>query len=89
MSRRDEWRKVLEVEIAKWSAKSCEELTAELVDVAAYEVEVDSKTFQVEIEIVEKTDAYVQVMVAVDDGSLPSSILPVTQSFVRNKAVPQ
>ena len=51
-----------------------------------YEVEVYSKKYQVEIEILENTEQYVHVMVAVDDGSIPASILPVTLSFIRKKS---
>jgi hypothetical protein len=48
MSRREEWRKVLDSEVRRWSALSSEQLLAELEDLLAYEVEVDSKKYQVE-----------------------------------------
>lgn len=80
MKRRDKWRTVLDAEIQRWSAKSCDELCAELKDGAEYEVQFESVTHQVEIEIVEDTAAYVHVSIAVDDGSLPASIFPASDS---------
>ena len=85
MSRRDEWRKVLDAEVKRWSAMSCAQLVSELREVQSYEVELDSKQYQVEVELLEDTEQYVHVMVAVDDGSLPSSISPLTHSFICEK----
>jgi hypothetical protein len=64
---------------------SCNQLISELPEVRVYEVEFESKKYQVEVELLENTDEYVHVMVAVDDGSLPTSILPLTHGFVRKK----
>jgi hypothetical protein len=83
MKRRDKWRKVLDAEIQRWSAKSFDELRAELKDGAEYVVEFDSITHQVEVEILEDTATYVHVAVAVDDGTLPASIFPASDSFIR------
>ena len=85
MRRRAEWQGVLDAETKRWSAMSCEQLIAELHDVRAYEVEFESKRYQVEVELLENTDEYVQVVMGVDDGSLPASILPLTHSFIRQK----
>jgi hypothetical protein len=85
MTRRQQWRKVLDAEVARWSAMSCEQLVAALSDVQAYEVERDAKTYQVEVELLENTDKYVHVVVGVDDGSLPASLLPLTDTFIREK----
>jgi hypothetical protein len=76
---------VLDAELEVWSRKSYEQLLLELPDVEAYEVEVDSKKYQVEVEVLEKTVDYVHVMLAVDDGSLPASISPLTQTFICSK----
>ena len=73
---------MLDSEVRRWSAMACEQLISELHDVQAYEVELDSKKYQVEVELLENTDKYVHVMVAVDDGSLPASISPLTDSFI-------
>jgi hypothetical protein len=48
-------------------------------------VELDSKKYQVEVELLENADKYVHVMVAVDDGSLPASISPLTRTFISQK----
>jgi hypothetical protein len=85
MKRRDAWRKVLEAEVQRWSALSAEELLAKLGDIQAYEVTLDGKPYQVEVELLQDAPEHVQVMVAVDDGSLPASIVPVTEIFIRAK----
>jgi len=85
MSRRTEWQKVLDTEIRHWSSISCERLIAELHDVLAYQVEVDSKQYQVEVQLLENTNEYVHVLVGVDDGSLPASFAPLTKSFIFQK----
>jgi hypothetical protein len=64
---------------------SYEQLVSELREVQTYEIEVGSKMFQVEVELLENTDEYIHVMVAVDDGSLPASISPLTHTFIRPK----
>lgn len=78
----------MDSEIERWSRMSCEQLLLELRDVAAYTVEHDSKTYQVEVQMLENTDTYLHVMVAVDDGHLPASFKPVTDTFIREKAPP-
>jgi hypothetical protein len=85
MNRRKQWQPVLDAEVKKWSAKSCSELIAELRDVEAYQVEVDGKEYQVEVQLLENTDKYVHVCVDVDDGSIPASFHPLSESFVREK----
>ena len=88
MSRREEWQKVLDSEVKRWSAMSCGQLVSELHEVQAYEVELDSKQYQVEVELLENSEKYLQVMVAVDDGSLPASISPLTRTFICQKPLP-
>jgi hypothetical protein len=85
MADRNAWRQVLDAEVRRWSSLSFDQLMSELHGGQAYEVERDSKKYQVEVEILEDTDAYVHVMVAVDDGSLPASISPETTSFIASK----
>jgi hypothetical protein len=85
MNRRTEWQKILDAEVRRWSAMSCEELISRLGDVQCYEVEFESKTYQVEVELLENTEKYIHVMVGVDDGSLPASISPLTETFLREK----
>ncbi len=88
MSRRQQWRKVLDQEVKRWSAMSFNQLAAALHDGEVYQVEFDSKTYQVEVELLENTKDYVHVSVAVDDGSLPASIVPSSRSFIRKREHP-
>jgi hypothetical protein len=60
-------------------------LLTELHDLQAYEVELDSRKYQVEVEILENTEKYIHVVVAVDDGTLPASISPATATFTSQK----
>ena len=85
MKRRAEWQSVLDAETKRWAGMSCDQLIAELHEVQAYEVEVESKQYQVEVQLLENTDEYVHVAVGVDDGSLPASLSPITNSFIRQK----
>jgi hypothetical protein len=86
MGRREEGRKVLDSEVKRWSAMSCDQLASELRDQQSYQVEFDSKQYQVEVQLLENTEQYLHVMVGVDDGSLPASLLPLTETFIRQKA---
>jgi hypothetical protein len=83
---RTEWQGILDAETKRWSSMSCDHLIAALRDVRAYEIEVDSKQYQVEVQLLENTNAYVHVQVVVDDGSLPGSIVPLTKSFICQKS---
>ena len=78
MSRREQWRRVLNIEVQRWSAMPTDRLLAELHDLQAYEVDFDAVEYQVEVEILENTEKYIHVVVAVDDGTLPASISPAT-----------
>ena len=86
MARKDEWKKVLDWEVKRWSAIPAEQLVSELRDTRVYEVELDSRMYQVEVELLENTERYIHAMVSVDDGSLPASLLPLTHTFIREKA---
>jgi hypothetical protein len=85
MSRPPEWQKVLDTEVARWSAMSWEQLVTELREVRAYQVELESKRYQVEVQLLENAADYVHVVVGVDDGKLPRSILPLTHNFLKQK----
>jgi hypothetical protein len=85
MSRRDEWRKILDPEVQRWSALSWQELVSRLQDIQCYEIKSNAKTYQVEVELLENRDTYVHVLVAVDDGTLPASLMPLTETFIREK----
>ena len=61
------------------------QLIAELADGKAYEVEFESRKYQVEVELLENTPEYLNVAVFLDDGTLPASIVPVSHNFIRQK----
>jgi hypothetical protein len=84
-ARRDEWRPILAAEMKKWSAMSWAQVMAKLPDSECYEVEFQSKRYQVEVAILENTERYILVGISVDDGSLPASFRPVSSSFICNK----
>jgi len=88
MTRREKWRRVLDSEVKRWSALPSDRIVDELREVQTYEVELDSKRYQVEVQLLENTEKYVHVMVGVDDGSLPQSISPATKCFIRSKIPP-
>ena len=85
MKRREQWRPVLDAELNRWSAKSIEQLLAEQREVQAYVIEFENNMYQVEVEILENTEKYVHVLVAVDDGTLLAAIRPLSASFIREK----
>ena len=82
MARREQWRRVLDIEVQRWSAMTPEQLASALDEEQVYEVDLDSKNYQVEVELLQNTEEYLHVMVAVDDGSLPASMLPEIDSFI-------
>jgi hypothetical protein len=57
---REEWRPVLEAEIKRWSEIPADQLVSALVNVHAYEVKFESKTYQIEVELLENTDSLVR-----------------------------
>jgi len=85
MADKNVWREVLDAEAQRWSAMSPNQFLSELHDVQTYEVEQYSRKYQVEVELLENTDTYVDVLVAVDDGRLPVSISPASTMFIRPK----
>ena len=87
MNTRKQWHSLLEAEAKRWSAKSYDQLAADLAKEQVYEVEVDGKTYQVEVELLEDTDKYLHYMIVVFDDS-PWSFKPVSESFIRDKPVP-
>ena len=62
-----------------------QQLLSELKDVQAYQVKFDAKDYTIEVQLLENTDQSIHVSVAVDDGTLPASFRPLSDSFVREK----
>ena len=65
---------------------SCNDVLVELRARDVYEVVAESKQYQIEVVLLEDTPEYLHVSIAVDDGSLPASILPESESFLCRKA---
>ena len=86
MNRRQQWRKVLEAEVQRWSALPYDRLQAQLATPEVYEVVDGAQRYQIEIDVLENTREYVHVMLSLDDGSLPLSLVPVIDSFITNKS---
>ena len=78
MGRRERWRKVLALEVERWSTMPFGHLVPALNDRLTYNVEFEGKRHQVQAEILESTADYVHIAISVDDGSLPASMVPVT-----------
>jgi hypothetical protein len=87
MDRRAQWRKVLDAKTERWQEKSCDQLLDELHEHEEqnYQIVVDSKRYQVEVQLLEDTNEYVHVALGVDDGSFPWSISPATRAFIKQK----
>jgi hypothetical protein len=81
MNRRECWQPVLDSELAKWSAKSYEQLRVELANLQVYEVGVESVAHQIEVELLRDAGDHVEILVSVDDGSLPASLKPAIGRF--------
>lgn len=71
----------LRSEADQWAKKPFEALVEELRDVVAYEVGASADWYQCEVQILEHTDSYVHVGVAVDDGGW-RAIVPLSMSFL-------
>lgn len=85
MKHREEWRPVLEAEMKRWSAMSCDQLISALSDEQVYEIEFEPREYQVEVQLLENTDSYVHVGIAVDDGHFLRAIHPLSSSFICKK----
>ena len=65
---------------------SSDAVLIELQNRDAYEVVAGSRHYQVEVVLLEGTPEYLHVSIAVDDGSLPRSIHPDSDSFICRKS---
>jgi hypothetical protein len=87
VKQRDQWRPVLEAEIKRWSEMPLDQLVSTLAKVQAYEVQFESKIYQIEVELLENTDSLVHVGISVDDGHFWRAMRPLSTSFIRDKRV--
>ena len=75
---KNELKKILDEEVEKYSMKSFEELS-EYKNPATYEYDLG---YYVQVELLEKNNDYVHVVVMIDDGSLFRAMAPLTRSFI-------
>ena len=78
------WQSVLDAEVQRWSTMPLEELFARLRELDVCEIELQGKMHQVEVELLQDTGKHLQIMIAVDDGTLPRSLSPLTQIILRD-----
>jgi hypothetical protein len=70
----------------RWSAMSCSQLLSRLsAGEENYDVEFESEKYQVEVKLLEDTEAYIHVAVAVDDGHFWRAMRPLSNSFICRK----
>lgn len=82
---RKEWQPVLEAAVERWSALTYEQILSEIKGQECYQVECQGTQYNVEVQILENTKDYIHVAVSVDDGSLPTSFRPLSESFIVRK----
>lgn len=82
---REQMREVLDNQMRLWSAKTSGQLITDLKETQNYQVNENSITYQVEVDLLENTEEYVHVGIAIDDGHLLSSIFPLSASFIVRK----
>lgn len=85
MSRRSECQIALTREVEHWSKMPCGQLLCELQHIRVYQIEVGTDAYQVEVQLLEDTEHYVHVSVAIDDGSFRGSLIPLSTDFVKQK----
>jgi hypothetical protein len=85
--KRSHWQPVLDTEVARWQAEPAATLRLKLSSgPVVYEMAVltTASNLQVEVELIEDTQEYIHVALAVDDGTMPASIMPLCTSFVQS-----
>ena len=86
MTGREQWQVILDAEIKCWEAKSYDQLLSEPAGrVVTYELEFDTTKYQFEVQLIEDTETYIHVGIAVDDASFRGAVRPLSSSFIRNK----
>lgn len=78
----EKFKQLLLSEQKKYINKSFKEL-ASMKEPVTYEIEVEKQKYQVEIQILEKNNQYVQVSVSIDDFKFPKAFMPLSQSFIK------
>lgn len=82
--KKEKLQNALHKEEEKFSKKTYTELL-KLDKNFSYECGSGKDRYQVEVNIVEKNEQFIQLLIAVDDGSLFRGIFPLSTSIVVNK----
>lgn len=80
--RKEKLLQALRSEVNQWSSQTSGQLRSQLEETLSYSSKLDDEAYQVQIEVLEDTDTYVHVLVAVDDGSLWRGMNPLSTSFL-------
>ena len=72
---------LLDAEAKSWAAKPFDQLVLDLSDVAAYGRSEGEDFHQFEVQIVEREEDFLHILISVDDGSLWRSMSPLTRGF--------
>ena len=79
MKSADHLQTCLAKELAAWRRLSADEILERLEDEETYyETECEGFEFQVEVTLATVTEDFVQILISVDDGTLPRSLIPLT-----------
>jgi hypothetical protein len=65
-----------------------EELIAKVPTGDCYQIKFRGKEYNVEVQILENREDYIHVGISVDDGSLPTSLHPLSESLIQKKSSP-
>ncbi len=79
---KEELRNLLDAEVRLWTAKPYQQLRDELADVVASQRGQDDGFHQFEVEMIEREETYVHVIVSIDDGSFRRAFSPLTRGFI-------
>jgi len=79
---RKKLRPILDAAVAKWQAKSCDELVLELAEDQGNQIEFESRDYNVEVTLLENAAEHIHFMVPVDDGALLSAFHPLSERLL-------
>jgi hypothetical protein len=85
VSRRSDCQPALTQEVDRWSKMPWKKVVCALQDTHVYQVDFGANHYQVEVQLLENTERYVHVSVAIEDGSFLMSVFPLSSSFVTQK----
>jgi len=76
---------LLDAETKTWAAKPYDQLVQDLNDVVAYGRGEGEDSHQFEVQIIEREETYLHVLVSIDDASLWRSFSPLTRGFFAHR----